>query len=289
MQSYAIVLVLVSAFLHSIWNFLLKGSGNKTAFVYILNILISIIFLPVVLFSLGSTPVSEIGILFAILSGLIHAVYFILLSKAYSHGHLSIVYPLARSSLLFVPIWAFLLLGEKLSLEGILGILLIILGIYILHLRKISLNSLLEPFQYIREKGSVFAILTALTISFYSIVDKVGVSFLNPVPYIYIMFLFIVVFLTPYVLLNLGNSLRPEWNKNRKNIVASSVLCVSSYLLILFAFQLSKVSYIISLRQISVIIGVLLGIMLLKEKYGRIRLIASVVMFAGFFLVSIAN
>jgi len=289
MESYAILLVLTSAFLHSIWNFLLKGSGNKTAFVYILNILISIIFLPVVLLSLGSTLFSETGILFAILSGLIHAVYFILLSKAYSHGHLSIVYPLARSSLLFVPIWAFLLLGEKLSLEGILGIILIVIGIYILHLRKISLNSLAEPFQYIREKGSFFAILTALTISFYSVVDKVGVSFLNPVPYIYIMFLFIAVFMTPYVLPGHRDKIQNEWDNNKKKIFASSALCVSSYLLILFAFQLSKVSYIISLRQISVIIGVVLGTMLLKEKYGAIRLVASAVMFTGFFLVSIAN
>ncbi len=289
MESYAVLLVLTSAFLHSIWNFLLKDSGNKLAFVYILNILIGIIFLPVVLLSLGSISLSETGILFAILSGLIHAIYFILLSKAYSHGHLSIVYPLARSSLLFVPVWAFFLLGEKLSLEGILGILLIILGIYILHLRRLSVDSLAEPFRYIREKGSFFAILTALSISFYSVVDKVGVAFLNPVPYIYIMFFFIMVFMTPYVLPGHRDKIQSEWDSNKKRILASSVLCVTSYLMILFAFQLSKVSYIISLRQISVIIGVLLGTTLLKEKYGRIRLVASAVMFIGFFLVSIAN
>lgn len=288
MESYAVILVLISAILHSTWNFLLKDSEGKLGFTYLMNSLIAVIYLPVFLLSLNSA-LCKIGILFAILSGLIHAVYFILLSKAYSYGHLSIVYPLARSSLLFVPIWAFLLLGERLSIEGILGILLIILGIYILHLRRLSVNSLAEPFQYIRERASVFAILTALTISFYSIVDKVGVAFLNPVPYIYIMFLFIVVFMTPYILSGHRDKIRNEWDNNKKKILASSALCVSSYLLILIAFQLSKVSYIISLRQISVIIGVILGIMLLQEKYGRIRLVASVVMFTGFFLVSIAN
>lgn len=289
MESYVILLVLISALLHSIWNFLLKESRRKLAFTYLFNFLIVFIYLPVFLSPLDSANIPKTGLLLIIISGLIHAIYFIALSKAYSHGHLSIVYPLARSAPLFVPIWAFIFIGESISPEGILGILLIILGIYILHLRGISRDSLLKPFHYVREKASVFALITALNVSFYSIVDKVGVSLINPVAYIYLMFLFTFIFLTPYVLLTNGNSIRVEWSVNKKRILLSSFLCLTSYLLILMAFQISKVNYIVALRQISIIISVLIGIICLGERHGKLRVIAAVVMFAGFFLVTIAD
>lgn len=289
MELYVILLVLISAILHLLWNFLLKESRRKLAFIYLFNFLIVFIYLPVFLSSMDSANIPKTGISLVIISGLIRAIYFIVLSKAYSHGHLSIVYPLARSAPLFVPIWAFIFIGENISIDGILGILLIILGIYILHLREMSLDSLLKPFHYVREKASILAIITALNVSFYSIVDKAGVSFLNPIVYIYLMFLFTFVFLTPYALLTFRNSIRAEWNVNKKRILISSFLCLTSYLLILMAFQLSKVSYIVALRQTSVIISVLLGSIYMREDHGRIRLIAAIVMFAGFFLVSIAN
>lgn len=58
-----------------------------------------------------------------------------------------------------------------------------------------------------------------------------------------------------------------------------------SYLLFLFAMPMAPVSYLLSLRQLSVIIAALIGIELLGEKHGVMRLLSSALIFAGTFLI----
>jgi uncharacterized membrane protein len=57
----------------------------------------------------------------------------------------------------------------------------------------------------------------------------------------------------------------------------------------LFFYFLYRVSYIVSLRQISVVFAVLMGSYVLKEKYGGIRIAGAVIIFVGGFLISLAE
>ncbi|NIO71894.1 MAG: hypothetical protein GTN71_23440, partial [Anaerolineae bacterium] len=49
----------------------------------------------------------------------------------------------------------------------------------------------------------------------------------------------------------------------------------TSYVLTLLAMATSAVSYVISARQVSVVVGTVLGVWLLKERYGAIRITSS--------------
>src|SRR5262249_44863973 len=110
---------------------------------------------------------------------------FFSLGKAYQSGDFSVVYPMARGlGVAIVPVGAYYFFDERLSRLGILGIVLIGSGIFALHWRRgaWSEGALLRP-------GTGWAIVTGLCIASYSLVDKVGVSHINPLPYLWAMML----------------------------------------------------------------------------------------------------
>jgi hypothetical protein len=72
--------------------------------------------------------------------------------------------------------------------ELALGIARVVFGIYVIHLPSFSGQSFLEPFLAIRGGGSLWALCPGGTIAAYSLGGKVGVGFVHPPVYIYLMF-----------------------------------------------------------------------------------------------------
>lgn len=291
MNSTAIILVIFSAFFHSLWNFLSKKSRNKIVFNCFIIFTGTILYFPIFLYLFFTNKIQIQPIVWplVILSAIFHALYFYFLAQSYHYGDLSLTYPLARSSPIFVPFLAFILIKEKLSLLGMLGIIVILIGVYLLHLKTLRLRWHLIALKNVRKKATIFALLTALFSAFYSINDKISVQYIHPFIFIYLTHVVMNIFFLPIILSKqIYNKIKIEWNNNSKSILVSGFLIILSYLLTLFAFKIEKVSYIVSLRQISIIFGVIFGVFILKEEYGRIRLIASIVMFIGCFLVAIA-
>src|ERR1043165_6470451 len=73
--------------------------------------------------------------------------YHLFNGRAYRGGDLSVVYPLCQTSMIYVPIWGMTLLGERLSLTGMGGILLVVFGTYAIQLQRLSLAELVRPFR----------------------------------------------------------------------------------------------------------------------------------------------
>jgi uncharacterized membrane protein len=154
---------------------LAKKSRNKIAFIWWAILFSTIIFFPMFLYYWPTATISLTGWGCILATGVIHAFYFWFVGIAYERGDLSLVYPLSRGSgPLFVPILAVLILNEQLSIPGIYGIALVILGIFIIHLRSFAVQSFFEPFLALRGRASLWALCTGGTIAGYSLVDKVG-------------------------------------------------------------------------------------------------------------------
>ena len=83
--------------------------------------------------------------------------------------------------------------------------------------------------------------------------------------------------------------LGPVWRREWAKAVAAAVGTMASYSLILYVMRSENVSYIVALRQTSVLSAVLIGRLALKEGYGRIRLTVSATMLVGFYLVATAR
>ncbi|MBA4422787.1 MAG: hypothetical protein C0390_06745 [Syntrophus sp. (in: bacteria)] len=290
MSGIALSIVLASAFLHAGWNYLLKRSERKIVFIWWFLLMSAIIYLPVFLFYYPHVAITPAGWLCIVATGIIHGVYFWCMGGAYQRGDLSLVYPLARGSgPLFVPILAVILLREEISLLGVMGILLIIGGIYCIHLRSFSGSAFLEPFRALRGGASLWALFTGLAITFYSLVDKVGVGLVYPPVYIYLMFLITWLMITPWILLRERHWLRSEWQRRKGSIVVVGFLSGFTYLMILFALRISKVSYVAAVREVSIVLSSYYGVVLLGEKHGAQKLLGALLITMGVVAIGLSR
>jgi len=292
MNILVIGLVVLSAILHALKDFLTKKANDKQIFLWWFNVFSSIFFLPIFIYFLFIEGIQSLtGVYISIISSVFIFLYFYCLTKSYEQGDLSHVYPIMRSAPALVLILAIIFLKEQPSFLGVLGIIFVVFGAYTINMKKISTNEFIKPFQLIFKDRSVkFAFLTLIALSITMIIDKVGVSFIHVVLYVYFIHFFAFLLFTPYIFYVKDKlSIKKEWAINKKTILINGFLQIFGYLLILIAFTIEKVSYVVGLRQISVIFAVILGIYLLKEKYKGIRFSAAALIFIGAFLISIAK
>jgi drug/metabolite transporter (DMT)-like permease len=290
MSGIALSIVLASAFLHAGWNYLLKKSERKIVFIWWFLLMSMIIYLPVFLFYFPRTSIPVEGWLCIVATGLIHGIYFWCIGGAYQRGDLSLVYPLARGSgPLFVPILAVILLREEVSPLGMMGIALIIGGIYCVHLRSFTSAAFLEPFRALRGGASRWALFTGLAIASYSLVDKVGVGLVFPPVYIYLMLLITWLMISPWVLIRERRWLKTEWQRRKGSIVVVGFLSGFTYLMILFALRMSKVSYVAAVREVSIVLSAYFGIVWLREKHGRQKLIGAIFITLGVVAIGLSR
>ena len=290
MSGPALIIVLVAAFFHAGWNLLAKKSKKKMAFIWWFLLVAVIGYLPMFLYFWPQFNVSPAGWAFIVATGILHALYFWFMGGAYERGDLSLVYPLSRGSgPLFVPILAIIFLQEQLSFAGIVGISLIILGIYLIHLKSFSVVAFIEPLRALRGSASVWALCTGGTIAGYSLVDKVGVGLVYPPVYIYLMFVISLLLLSPYVLVRQRAALKLEWLVNKGPILIDGFLVLFTYLMILFAFRLSKVSYVVAAREVSIVFSAFLGIIWLKEKHASQKIAGAALIALGVVFIGLSN
>ena len=278
------MLVLGAAVIHATWNAMAKGARDPMAMLWWAGVLSTLALAPPALYVLARDGFKPSALPFVVATVVLHSMYFFALGRAYQTGDFSLVYPMARGmGVAIVPVGAYYFFDERLSRIGILGIALIGAGIFALHWRRgaWSEKALFKP-------GTGWAMATGLCIASYSLVDKVGVSHINPLPYLWAMMLGSCVSLLPAVLGRRG-SLTREWRENRVAILVSGVLSPGGYLLVLFAFRLSKAGYVVAGREVSIVISALIGSLLLKEGGLAQRLLGAAVVASGVICVALAR
>jgi drug/metabolite transporter (DMT)-like permease len=290
MSILSIVLLLFAAVLHALSNTLIKLSRDKLAFTWWMLTAWAVIGLPLIFF-VGQPP--PIGWLIVLVSGLIEAVYFITLTRAYSLGDLSQVYPLARGSApLFVLLWAMLFLGERPTAIGVAGIVTVVIGLYLVNLP--ALSEWKRPLLGFRAPAARWALATGLLISIYSSIDKVGVRYIDPLPYLYV-FLVVAWIALSVQWLNADRraALRAELAVDKRKLLFSAVAVAllggGAYALVLAALRLSPVSYVSPVRELSVVIGAWIGIRFMGERGGRLRVAAAALVAGGIIVIAVGG
>src|SRR5262245_42855219 len=250
MSGHALVLVVCAAVLHTVWNALAKRADNQFIFLWCSVSLATALLLPLGLLRLPAEPEPVNGLPFVAASVAIHALYFWALGRAYRHGDFSRVYPMARGlGVALVPLVALPLFGERLSRLGSLGVGLVVVGIAALGALPAAPKASVAG---AGRAGTAWALVTGLTIAAYSLVDKAGVTRLHPMPYIALMGVGLSVVLAPLVLADCA-ALGREWRRHWRTILVASAMNLTSYLLVLFAFRLSKVGYVVAARELSIL------------------------------------
>ena len=235
-------------------------------------------------------PFSHPGWAFVLATVALHILYFVLLGRSYALGDLSLVYPIARGiGPMLVPILAVVILSESVAGLAIAGIVTIVFGIYTVSWSGNFGIFIQDPLNILKNSGTRYAIFTGLAIASYALIDKRGVDHVQPFLYMYLMMLGSALGLAPYILRKWGTSVVvQEWRANPGSIMVAGLLTFLAYGLVLTAFSLSRVSYVTPAREVGIVIGVLMGVFLLKEPFGKGRLVGSCFIVLGLVLVAVS-
>lgn len=280
MDFTSFALVLAAACLHAFWNLTAKRvSGNLGVF-WLGLCMAGIVLAPIALNS-AVHSFNLAGLPYLLATAVIHSAYFALLAAGYRQGELSTVYPLARGTgVAGTTVLAWAVIGERISVVGVLGIAVVCLGILLLGLRAHHHSA--------PTRSWLLALLIGFTITGYSLVDKLGVGIVRPLTYIAGLTTGTAIFLTPLVLVRYRKECRTAWRDHKGASLWVGLGSTCTYLLILVAFRLANASYIVAARELSIAVAVALGVAVLKEPLTPAKVVSTAAIISGVLLVKLA-
>ena len=275
---FAIGLILCAAVLHAVWNALVKGSADRVITLGLINLGGGLVGIVMVVLYL---PPAREAWLFIAVSTLIHYFYYGFLLVAYRFGDLSQVYPIARGiAPVLVALGAQFFAGEVLPPVAWAGILIISVAI--------AAQTFGQRGARINVSALAAAILTGITIASYSVVDGMGVR-ASASPLGYIGWLFTLESFSTVVLLG------ARWNKLRDYPakyyligIGGGVISALAYGLAIYAKSLTSLGTVSAIRESSVIIAALIGVVWFGERPWKLRMISALFVVAGIVLLATA-
>jgi uncharacterized membrane protein len=268
-----VTIVLLAALLHATWNALVKAGPDK----YLSTLLVAcgagLVSLP--LLPLATAPAPESWPWLAA-SACCQVIYYRLLAAAYRHGDMSQAYPLMRGAApLLVALASVPLLGERLHLRQDIAVMLICGGVLTLTiLRGANAGADNDVNRAARRRATVYALLNAVIIAAYTMIDGVGVR-RSGAPAAYTMWLFV---LTAVLLLLCSTSrwrALPAYARSHAQVMLlGGVGTLASYGLALWAMTQAPVAAVAALRETSILFAAALAALFLRERLAPGRIVA---------------
>ncbi len=316
MSATALALILVAALAHATWNLFSKQASvtGASSFVWLMSLTATVLYAPVVALSVLVSPprLTPLDWLFMIGTGLLQVGYFLFLQAGYRLGDLSLVYPLGRGTgALLAALAGITLLGERPGPAGITGIGLVVLGVLVLGAPGRAAGSaspasgapasgapasgspasppLAGPPRAAPDSRAItFALVTGMFIASYTLWDKYAVSTLRVPPLLqgYASLPVMALLLAPSALRQRGRTTR-VWRRYRRQVTGAAVLSPLAYVLVLIAMSFTAVSAVAPAREVSVLVGVILGRRLLGEGSLARRLTAAAAIAAGIICIAV--
>ena len=294
MSLTALTLVLTAALVHATWNYFLKKANATRPFWWLVYIITAVITVPALfIYDLQAlTNITPTGWLVIALSAPIHVIYGQVLQIGYKKSDYSIVYPTARGTgPLITVLCAVLILGDRPSFWGWIGIVLILASIVLLAMP----HKQDKQTQDLRIRAGIFwGFLTGCFIAGYSFCDAWAVqqeTGLTPLSFYFPSIAVRAIVFAPFIMMH------ANWKAESKEILttprlqkALAVVTVGSplaYILVLYAMTIAPLAYVAPSREVGMMIGVVLGGLLLRERLSVTRLAGVIGMTLGVILVGL--
>jgi len=206
--------------------------------------------------------------------------------KAIKYSDLSISMPMLTFTPLFLLITSPLILGEFPGFLGIIGIISIVFGSYVLHFQERS-KGYLEPFKFlVRKRGPRYMLLVALIYSVGANYDKIGVT--NSSPVMWVVALATVLACALGIIMmqktkNIGLQIKSEW----PTLAMIGLFNALALIFQMTAIEMTLVPYLVAVKRTSVFMTSLFGFILFKEKGMKERLTGALLMIAGVFMIAL--
>ncbi len=277
MPSIVFLIVMSAALLHASWNAIVKSAGDKfltTIMVTAFAAALSAVLLPFL------TAPNSASWPYAAASAVFQILYFLLVARTYQVSDMSQTYPLMRGAApLIVALVSALKPGDVLSTTAWVGIIAICLGICSIALGNRTSN----------RKGVYLALLNALVIASYTLIDGTGVR-RSGAPAAYTLWVFL---LTGVPLALWATFVRRSMfidccGRYWRLGLAGGVGTTASYGLALWAMTVAPVAIVAALRETSILFGTLIAGLVLKEHVGPRRLISACIIAGGAAVLRVA-
>lgn len=198
---------------------------------------------------------------------------------------LSLVIPMLGLTPMFIILTGYLILGETVSALGLVGLVMIFLGTYIVGIK--SLNSFLDPIKALfKDKGARAMIMVAMLFSILPVMQKYTAE-RSDMYFIYILMVFIALIVFSVILKVKKADISPI----KKNLLPLSVFGVFGFLefiTVFIAFDLINVSYALAVKRTSILFSAVFGFLIFKEKNIQNRLAGAVLVFMGILVLVFA-
>jgi drug/metabolite transporter (DMT)-like permease len=288
MTAAALGLVLIAAVCHAAWNLVAKRVQGGAAFAFLFTAMSTVLYAPLGVAALLIVHPRLTGEawLFIAGNGVLHVAYLVSLFRGYRAGDLSVVYPVARGTgPMLAALAAVVLLGERPTPLAYCGIALVGIGVFSLAGTGVTVQEGVRP----SASGVAWGLVTGAVIAAYTVWDKHAVSALAlpPLFYDWAGGALRTVALLPIVAGRPG-AVRAAWRDHRREALVIAILAPLAYVLVLTALASSPVSYVAPAREVSILIGALLGARLLGEHGLRRRLPAAAAIVAGVVALAVA-
>jgi drug/metabolite transporter (DMT)-like permease len=270
--------VLFAAALHAGWNAVVKVGLDRFSSILLLAVVqgaIALLLLPFF------PPPARAAWLWVLLGSALHSGYKLFLIRAYDHGDLSQIYPLARGTApLIVTIASAIFLAESPTVARAAAVLSIAAGILLMARRQDRASMPLS------RTGLLFALGTACFTASYTIADGVGARVAGSASS-FALWIFV---LDGAVMLVWGLAARgprallamlPAWRGG----VAAGTMSLGSYWIAIWAFTQAPLAMVAALRETSVLFAMLIAFFFLKERVGLLRWCAAGLIVAGILLM----
>ncbi len=271
------IVVILAAFLHAVWNAMVKKGEDK----YVSLTAVVLGHIPIATAVIFFTPmISFQSIPYIFISAIFLSGYEWCLLSAYRLEDYTKVYPIARGTApIFIVIFSLLLFNVSILKFELVGILVISFGIIILGFQNIK--------TFKNYSAMAYALGTGLFISGYSITDGFGGRLSNsPLNYTsWLMILNAIIFLILLRMMNKPGVVKKVFNKGKKILFVGGTLSYIVYATIIWAFTKASVPTVAALRETSIIFALLIGAFFLKEKFTPLKTAAVLTIFFGVILL----
>lgn len=219
--------------------------------------------------------------------GLLITLTSILYMKAIKISPLSLTVPMSTFTPLFLLLTSPFMIKEFPDITGIVGVLLIVSGAYLLNIQEMKKEDLLKPFKaLIRERGSLLMLLVAFIWSITSNFDKIGVLHSSPIFWIISGHIFTSLTLSIIIFLK-RKSIRTQIIPNIKALLPVGLFSAIALIFQMTAIKMTLVAYVISIKRVSVIFSSLYGFFVLKESFLKTRLLGILIMVLGVLFITL--
>jgi uncharacterized membrane protein len=237
------------------------------------------------------TDIPEIGENFwvaLLVGGSLNVFTNLIYMRAIKLSDLSITIPLITFTPLFMLVTSPIIVGEFPNIYGIIGILLIVTGSYILNFKE-KKKGYFAPFKaLLKEKGPRLMLLVAFIWSITANFDKIGIESSSAFFWPVAVNAFITIGFIPVVLTKSRNKTQ-QIKKNYKALIPVGFFHGIMIVVQMIAVSMTLVAYVISIKRTSAILSVVFGSLLFKEEGLKERLLGSAIMILGVVLITIFN